>query len=520
VYKLLLCWRYLRTRRLALVCIVSVLLGVATLIVVNSVMAGFSTKLKERLHGLLSDVVIESYDTDGFADAEGKIKHILADPVLGDRIAALAPTLEIFAIVQFNYRDTPIMRPVRLVGVPPERRAAVGGFAEHLLDPENRVRPSFDLRGEALENHQKRRFLAGLHLRGPDPVAVTAQLPPEIWWQFHQEAVLSAARTAALAGSGGGLGPLLAAAANPPGALGLSEAKAEPVEPIRSPAEPPAGIFLGHSIAHFPDPQTHEDVRTVQLGDPVSVLTLGMTPMAGRPLDPVNLDCVAVDYSRTEMSEYDANYVYVPLDYLQRKRHMEGRATHILIRLKDYQDAKMVVGRLQAMFKGHPLTVQTWEEKQGPLLAAIRIEKGILNVLLFLIIAVAGFGILAIFSMIVIEKTRDIGILKALGASNGGVMKIFLGYGLLLGLVGAGLGTTLGLTFTTHINAIEKWLSRLTGMEVFDRKVYYFKEIPTDIQPLMVLYVNLGAVAIAVLFSVLPALRAALLHPVRALRYE
>ena len=86
----------------------------------------------------------------------------------------------------------------------------------------------------------------------------------------------------------------------------------------------------------------------------------------------------------------------------------------------------------------------TWEDKQGPLLAAIAIEKGILNVLLFMIVGVAGFGILAIFSMIVVEKTRDIGILKSLGASNGGVMKIFLGYGLLLGVVGAGLGTVAG----------------------------------------------------------------------------
>src|SRR5436305_14680406 len=104
---------------------------------------------------------------------------------------------------------------------------------------------------------------------------------------------------------------------------------------------------------------------------------------------------------------------------------------------------------------GQPLTVSTWEQKQGPLLAAISIERGILNVLLFMIVGVAGFGILAIFSMIVVEKTRDIGVLKALGASNGGVLKIFLGYGLLLGLVGALLGTALGVTITVYVNPIE-----------------------------------------------------------------
>jgi lipoprotein-releasing system permease protein len=133
---------------------------------------------------------------------------------------------------------------------------------------------------------------------------------------------------------------------------------------------------------------------------------------------------------------------------------------------------------------------------------------------------VAGFGILAIFFMIVAEKTRDIGILKALGASNLGVMKIFLSYGLLLGAVGAGLGTALGLSLTININEVEHFLSKVTGSEIFPRQVYYFDSIPTDIQSWSVVLVNVGALAIAIFASVLPSLRAALLHPVRALRYE
>ena len=89
MYKLLLCWRYLRTRYLALVCIVSVMLGVATLIVVNSVMGGFSTKLRDRLHGLLSDVVVESYDLNGFDNPKAKMDLIRSDPWLSERVEVM-----------------------------------------------------------------------------------------------------------------------------------------------------------------------------------------------------------------------------------------------------------------------------------------------------------------------------------------------------------------------------------------------------------------------------------------------
>ena len=147
-------------------------------------------------------------------------------------------------------------------------------------------------------------------------------------------------------------------------------------------------------------------------------------------------------------------------------------------------------------------------------------ETTILNILLFLIIAVAGFGILATFFMIVVEKTRDIGILKSLGAPSSGVMSVFLAYGLSLGTVGAGVGMALGLLFVVNINRIAAVLERITGREVFDPTIYYFTQIPTIINPLTVLWIVFGAMLIAVMASILPAIRAARLHPVEALRYE
>jgi lipoprotein-releasing system permease protein len=478
VYKLLLCWRYLRTRYLAMVCIVSVMLGVATLIVVNSVMSGFSTKLRERLHGLLSDVVIEAYDLDGFADPEAKMRQIRSDPFLNEQIATMTPTMEVFAMLQFRYHESPITRLVHLIGVDPEGRTTLGGFAEHLVRHPGQV-PTFKMDAEAEQHRlqvQNNQPFKGMHFHQPPP-----ELPP------------------------------LQPGQNPP--------KPEPAPPP-SKVFVPEGVILGYAIAHYRKPgatvsSEDKDEATLEPGDDVVFITV-----AGPRLKPVTARCVVVDFFRSEMSEYDANYVFVPLEYLQKLRGCDDRVTSIQIRLKDYSQAKPVVDRLKSMFHGLPIAVETWEGKQGPLLAAIGIEKGILNVLLFLIIAVAGFGILAIFSMIVVEKTRDIGILKALGASNGGVLHIFLAYGMLLGLVGAVLGSILGLLLTSNLNDIEKWLTRVTGHDIFPRDVYYFNEIPTDIQPLAVGLVNLGAVAIAVVFSILPALRAAWLHPVRALRYE
>ena len=204
-----------------------------------------------------------------------------------------------------------------------------------------------------------------------------------------------------------------------------------------------------------------------------------------------------VGYSKTGMSEYDATQVFIKLDRLQLLRlGGETKVSHIQIRAKPGVNLEELSKTLQlSLSKVRPLRfrVSTWEQKQGTLLAAVALEQSILNLLLFLIIAVAGFGILAIFSMIVVEKTRDIGILKALGASTGGIRSIFLGYGLTLGLVGSGFGMIFGLAFVAKINEIERWLSKITGRKVFDDAIYYFDSIPTLVDPFTIAWIVVGA---------------------------
>jgi lipoprotein-releasing system permease protein len=235
-----------------------------------------------------------------------------------------------------------------------------------------------------------------------------------------------------------------------------------------------------------------------------------------------------VDLYESKMSEYDSTLAFMPLAALQDLRGMLDAnsgvryVTSIQIKLKPGTDLAAARDKLQAHFpiEQYPYRIQTWRDMQGPLLAAVQLETTLLNILLFLIIAVAGFGILATFYMIVVEKTRDVGILKALGAPSRGVMSIFLGYGFSLGLVGSGVGLGLGLLFVRYINEIATFLEWATGRPIFDPTVYYFREIPTIIELHTILGVLFGAILIAVLASVLPARRAARLHPVEALRYE
>lgn len=501
MYQLLLCLRYLRTRYLAFVCIVSVMLGVATLIVVNSVMSGFSNKLKDRLHGILADVVIETELADGFEDAPDRLAARVTGSPVGQYVEAVSPTVEVFALLQFHVRNKegksfPITKHVKLVGVDPTRHAAVGKFREYLVSQRNSPTPTFDLTPAAKERFERNRVFAEWGMDDPRPAPAVAgdpgkflEMPPP--------------------------GP----AATQPAVL------PPPTLPVPPPPRVP-GMILGYGICHFrygTDPQTGQpnEVTLLRPGDDVFLATV-----AGASLKPVSGTFAVADFFKSEMSEYDSSFVYVPLDDLQRMRGMGGRVNVLQLKLKPgvAEDARLlndvVVPGIQSLFAPGEAQVRSWQQHQGPLLDAIDVERRILNILLFMIVGVAGFGVLAIFSMIVTEKYRDIGVLKSLGASDRGVMGVFLGYGLLLGLVGCGLGSAAGLLITKYLNQIEQGLAWATGQQVFDRKIYYFDQIPTNVDPLTVALVNVGAVAIAVGFSVLPALKAARLHPVRALRFE
>ena len=567
MYKYLLCWRYLRTKYIALASIVSVTLGVATLIVVNSVMSGFTTEMKDRLHGILSDVVLESRDFGGFPDPDMRMEQIRK--IAGDKIEMMTPVVTAPSMLYFKNGNSWVSRPVQVVGIDPKTYPLVSTFSKYLQHPENRNKASFTLRedGYDVRDHQlgpnetfvprvalgesggrRRRIKArcdkftqridggGQHAGMSSSVASTKMAPPptqslpsssnEIASSnnvtpgnpFGQAVVVDSTDPPILAiGSSGITADPFGQGANP-----FAQTAEEKQQKIFDPEfEQRTGIVLGMALVSSRDHEGKDWFAAVP-GDDVN-LTI---PTTGTPPKGISDSFTVVDLYESKMSEYDSQLVFVPIKHLQKLRGMIepisgiGRVNQIQIKLKPGVDSVAFRDALRAKFDPRFFSVMTWMDLQGALLQAVEVERAILNVLLFLIIAVAGFGILAIFLMIVIEKTRDIGILKSLGASKLGIMGIFLNYGLLLGLIGSGVGVGVGLLLVKHINDIADFLSRLRGGPIFDPSVYYFYRIPTIVDPMMIVQVVIGTLLIAVLASILPALRAALMHPVDALRHE
>ena len=146
MYKLLLSWRYLRTRYIALASIISVTLGVGTLIVVNSVMAGFTREMHVRLHGILSDVILESHSLDGLVDPAWHMAEIRR--VVGDDLVGITSAVHVPAMLTMTVRGQISTRQITLIGVDEATYADVSDFRQYVLHPENQKQLSFELREE------------------------------------------------------------------------------------------------------------------------------------------------------------------------------------------------------------------------------------------------------------------------------------------------------------------------------------------------------------------------------------
>ncbi len=486
---------------------IAVALCTAMVLIVWSVMGGFLAMLLAQGSSIIGDVAI-AYPVIGFPHYDELIEELVQRP----EIEAATPTIESLGLlaVSSDFGDDLEPRVVQVIGIRPDEFDEVTSFRERLWwRPLGASEDETEdwRRKEENQDAMARILEEGSTLSERDPVTGVAE---------------------------------------PAMVIGI--------EVTRNNYRTPEGIY-----------------RPASAFTPQDRYTLSVLPLSRRgvaiQIEDRSLP-VANEY-RSGMYDADSKWVFLPFDMLQDMLKLsearrvpadftpgeifEGpdgpmikrpeatetvpaRATNILIRAaagfnarETEAAAEEVYERFAQNHQGYPLgptwkenIVYVWEEKPGlkQFIAAVRKETGLVLVLFVFISFTAVFLVGAIFWSMVSEKTKDIGILRAVGAGRLGVAWLFVRYGLAIGIVGSLAGGALAWVIVSNINPIHEWLGETLGLYIWDPSIYYFTEIPSRVEPMKALIVLGGGVLFSALGALIPAARAASMNPVKALRFE
>ncbi len=248
-------------------------------------------------------------------------------------------------------------------------------------------------------------------------------------------------------------------------------------------------------------------------GDSINLLSAGgakMNPVTGGLVPRVEGFEVTGIVS-TGMYEYDNSYVFVALDKAQNLAGLGDGVTGIEVKTTDRWQAASVAARLVGAL-GWPYRTVDWEEQNHSLFQALKLEKLGMGVILLLIVLVAAFNIVSTLTMVVADKTKEIGILKAMGMPAKSIRRIFFAQGLVIGIVGTAFGLILG--FGAAL-ALDKY-----QFIKLDAQVYFIDHLPVSTQPTDVIWIVLASIAIAAIATVYPSVQASRLFPIEAIRHE
>ncbi|MEM1348280.1 MAG: FtsX-like permease family protein [Myxococcota bacterium] len=565
--------RYLMAKRRAsvvsiitIISVTGVALGVTALIVVLSVMGGFKKDLKQKILGTKAHIVVRAAD-DGPID--GAIE--VADRVLEhEGVVGSSPFLESEVMISSAVG----LSGVIMRGIVPDRIGQVSelpneitkGKLEYLRDDTElmeEITSAREREHEALLERFRVEHDEIQQLRDEHRAQGGSGDPGRELDGIFEDLERSFDELKGIKGTKGDDGAPTAAS-TPPGGIfddeppelrallegappALGEASAEPVlpepkefgdNPLLEDGELPdfgegdevmPPMFGGGAKDGFEDEMppipgmdSNEEVRIpgliigpelakslqVDLGDEVNVVTPnGQLGPMGRLPSSRPFRIVGIFYSG--MYEYDANFAYTSLEDAMDFVGLEG-PTGIELKTQDVERAVGIAQSLQVEL-GSELEVFDWMQMNRSLFYALKLEKIAMFVVLTFIILVASFSIVAMLIMIVIEKGREIALLKALGASNGGIMRTFIFQGTVIGTVGAAIGCCLGLLIC--------YLLETVGFPL-NSDVYYISTLPVDLNPQEVGLVVVCAVAISTLATIYPSIQAARLNPVDGLRDE
>jgi len=269
------------------------------------------------------------------------------------------------------------------------------------------------------------------------------------------------------------------------------------------------GILIGRELAKNLGVFLFE---TVHIVSPAGVSTpMGMVPRM-KPF-------VVVGIFESGFYEYDSTLAYISLKNCQEFLNMGDTVTGIEIRVDDIYKADRIAKAIEKKL-GYPYWGRNWMEMNRNLFSALKLEKRVMFIILSLIVLVAAFNIISALIMIVMEKNKDIAILKTMGATRGGIMKIFIFQGLVVGAIGTFFGCLAGLAVAFNLEALSRFIEKLFGFKILPGDVYYLNELPSQVNYGDVGIIILGTMLISFLATIYPSWRASRLDPAEALRYE
>jgi len=547
LYKLFLTLRYLRKRRIAYFAIAAVMLCTAMVLIVMSVMGGFLDQLKNKARGMLGDIIVDNRSYSGFPLYEAFIGDVSAWP----EIVRATPVIYSFGLL--NFQGTPRTHTVRVVGLNLDEVCEITEFRKGLyyetyypgtthLGEQKQPLLGFDLRGELIEWRDPTGRLIG---HGPRPL-----LPPDY------QAALEESWAAGLVDGDlpeSDLTHTCRAAKLPliPGEHELVTGAGPPE--MAGDAYP--GLIIGRDIIAQRQPDgSYKRSWQYPRG---CLLTVTLLPVSesGSVDIPIKQPLRYADDSRTGIYEIDSQHVYCGFGLLQKLLQMgtaervdpetgevigtiPARCSQIQIKIRPDADPYALARRLEEHYQSFledprfelrpddialitNVDAMTWEQSQAHIIGPVEKERILMTILFAIISLVAALLVLCILYMIVLQKTRDIGIIKSIGGSSGGVALIFVFYGAAVGIVGSLLGVVLGYYFVTYINEIQTFLMSVNpAWQVWDRAVYSFDEIPNSVRTEDMVVVILAAIIVSTIGSLAAAWRAGGMQPVEALRYE